>query len=531
MEDCSLYYQLILLVILSFTLIPLYLSIKNGRKSDTNNKHLKISKQLPQPKGSLPLIGHLHLLCNKNMTIARTLGAMADECGPIYSVQLGQQRAIVLSSWEMVKDWIVNNDAVTATRPSMAFSKYTGYNYASFAISPYGKYWRDIRKISTVELLSTKRLEKMKHVRALEIDSCIKQLFNKCDKVEDLLSLDKWFEYTSFNIVLGMIVGKSFSPEMYEESGTLSSRFKKLIGEATYVAGVAVPSDYVSWIEWVDVMGYIRSMKKVHKEIDVIIGHWLDEHVERRKKHEGSYEDADFMDVLLSNLAEGCLMSGYTRETVIKATALILLLTGSESTSITLTWAVSLLINHPKALKKAQEELDNEVGKQRWVEESDITNLPYLQAIVKETFRLYPPSPLTGPREALEDCHIGGHLVEKGNRIIVDIWKLHRDPRVWAGPDEFRPERFLEEHESIDFRGQCFEYLPFSLGRRACPGMNFGLQVVHLMLARLVQGFNIWAEDGGPVDMTEDLGLALPKATPLNAILEARLPLHLYDVL
>lgn len=209
----------------------------------------------------------------------------------------------------------------------------------------------------------------------------------------------------------------------------------------------------------------------------------------------------------------------------------ILLLTGSESTSITLSWAISLLLNHPKALKAAQEELDHQVGKQRWVEESDIANLPYLQAIVKETLRMYPPSPLAGPREAMEDCHIDGHFISKGTRIIVDIWKVHRDPRVWHGPDEFRPERFLNEHGSIDFRGQSYEYIPFSLGRRACPGMNFGLQVVHLTLARLVQGFDIWTDNGGSVDMTEGLGLAMPKAIPLYAILATRLPSELYDAL
>lgn len=327
MEIFTPYWQLILLVILAVTLIPTYHSTRKSIKSI--NKH-KMSKKLPQPPGALPFIGHLHLLSGKK-TIARTLGAMADECGPIFSLRLGQQRVVVLSSWETVKDCFLNNDAVTATRPAMAVSKYFAYNYASFAISPYGKYWRDIRKISTVELLSTKRLEKMKHVRASEVNSCIKHLFKECRKLSDnnnkfqsgKISLCKWFEYTSFNIVIRMIVGKTFSPQSYEENGTFASQFKKLIGKATYVAGVAVPSDFIPSIEWMDVMGYIRSMKDIHKEIDMIIGHWLDEHIQTRKEHQCGCEDTDFMDVLLSNLAEGSVMSGYTRDTVIKATSLV----------------------------------------------------------------------------------------------------------------------------------------------------------------------------------------------------------------
>ncbi|CAO2824466.1 unnamed protein product [Amaranthus hypochondriacus] len=464
---------------------------------------------------------------------------MADECGPIYLLRLGQQRAVVLCSWEMIKECFTNNDAVTATRPNMAFSKHVAYNYASFAMSPYGKYWRDIRKISTVELLSNKRLEQMKHIRNAEINSFIKYLFKECRKhakhntfQSGVISLCKWFEYNSFNIIIRMIVGKTFSPDAYKKNDTLPSRFKKLIGKATYFAGVTIPSDFLTWLEWFDFMGYIKCMKDVHNGVDIIIGHWVDEHIQRRKEYEnGGYEDGDFMDVLLSNIGEGCVMSGYTREIVIKATSLILLLTGSESTSITLSWVVSLLLNHPEALKKAQEELDHNVGKERWVEESDIPNLTYLQAIVKETLRLYPPSPLAGQREASEDCYIDGHLIPKGTRILVDIWKIHRDPRVWSRPNDFRPERFLVENTNIDYKGVCFEYIPFSLGRRACPGMTFGLQVVHLTLARLIQGFDIRAEKSGPIDMSEALGLAMPRKSPLHVILATRMPVEMYDAM
>ena len=142
-------------------------------------------------------------------------------------------------------------------------------------------------------------------------------------------------------------------------------------------------------------------------------------------------------------------------------------------------------------LKAAQEELDLHVGKDKWVEESDIRNLNYLQAIVKETLRLYPPGPVTGLREAMEDCNVGGYYVPKGTRLIINIWKQQRDPRVWSNPFEFKPERFMTTHANVDVRGQNFEYITFSSGRRSCPGLTFGMQVVHLALARLLLGFDI----------------------------------------
>ena len=179
-------------------------------------------------------------------------------------------------------------------------------------------------------------------------------------------------------------------------------------------------------------------------------------------------------------------------------------------------------------LKAAQEELDLHVGKDKWVEESDIRNLNYLQAVVKETLRLYPPGPVTGLREAMEDCNVGGYYVPKGTRLIINIWKLQRDPRVWSNPSEFKPERFMTTHANVDVRGQNFEYIPFSSGRRSCPAIPFGMQVVHLALARLLRGFDIMTVGGAKVDMREGSGLDLPKVDPLNVILKPRLPMELY---
>ncbi|KAF3435940.1 hypothetical protein FNV43_RR23032 [Rhamnella rubrinervis] len=134
------------------------------------------------------------------------------------------------------------------------------------------------------------------------------------------------------------------------------------------------------------------------------------------------------------------------------------------------------------ALKRAQEELDLVVGKERWVEDTDIKNLVYLQAIVKETLRLYPPGPLAAPHEAMEDSNVCGYNVQKGTRLFVNVWKLHRDPNFWPDPEVLLPERFLTSQTGIDASGLHFEFIPFGSGRRACPGINFAFQVIHLTL-------------------------------------------------
>ncbi|XP_026432156.1 cytochrome P450 82C3-like [Papaver somniferum] len=191
-------------------------------------------------------------------------------------------------------------------------------------------------------------------------------------------------------------------------------------------------------------------------------------------------------------------------------------------------WAVGCLVNNPHVLKKAQDELDNHVGKERLVEESDIKDLTYIRAMVKEVMRLYAVSMRLF--ESTEDCAIAGYNVPAGTLLIVNAWKIQRDPRVWSDPLEFRPERFLTSpHKDMNFSGQHFEFAPLGSGRRSCPGTSLGLQMVNMIIARLVHGFGFKPPSSAPVDMTEAVGFAnMVKATPLEVLLTPRLPKELY---
>lgn len=223
------------------------------------------------------------------------------------------------------------------------------------------------------------------------------------------------------------------------------------------------------------------------------------------------------MDVMLSVLNDD--VGGYDADTIIKATCLAMIAGGSDTVMITLTWAISLLLNNLHSLKKVQEELDAQIGKQRHVKEADIANLTYLQAIVKETLRLYPAAPISGPRLFTEDCTVGEYRVPKGTRLILNIWKIQTDPGTWPDPMEFRPERFLSSHKDIDVKDSNFALLPFGGGRRICPGMSFALEMVHFLLARFLHAFEISTMDNLPVDMSEIFGMTNLKATPLEVML------------
>ncbi|EFH59844.1 CYP82G1 [Arabidopsis lyrata subsp. lyrata] len=457
---------------------------------------------IPEPLGALPLFGHLHLLRGKKL-ICKKLAAISEKHGPIFSLKLGSYRLVVASDPKTVKECFTTNDLALATRPNIAFGRYVGYNNASLTLAPYGDYWRELRKIVTVHLFSNQSIEMLGHIRSSELNTFIKHLY-KGSGGTSIVKIDMLFEFLTFNIILRKMVGKRIG---FGEVNSEEWRYKESLKHCEFLAVIPMIGDVIPWLGWLD-FAKISQMKRLFMELDSVNTKWLQEHLKKRSRNEKDQERT-IMDLLLDILPEDIVISGHVRDVIVKATILALTLTGSDSTSITLTWAVSLLLNNPATLKAAQEEIDNCVGKGRWVEESDVQNLKYLQAIVKETHRLYPPAPLTGIREAREDCFVGGYRVEKGTRLLVNIWKLHRDPKIWLDPKTFKPERFMEE--KLQCEKSDFEYIPFGSGRRSCPGINLGLRVVHFVLARLLQGFELRKVSDEPVDMAEGPGLALPK--------------------
>lgn len=180
---------------------------------------------------------------------------------------------------------------------------------------------------------------------------------------------------------------------------------------------------------------------------------------------------------------------------------------------------MTLLLNHPQVLKKAQTEIDRVIGNNRLVDESDIANLPYLRCIINETLRLYPAGPLLVPHEASEDCVIGGYNIPSGTMLIVNQWAIHHDPNVWTDPERFNPERF----EGIEGTRDGYKLMPFGSGRRGCPGEGLAVRVLGMTLGSVIQCFDWERMSEDMLDMTEAPGLTMPKAVPLVAKCKPRL--------
>ncbi|KAE8734977.1 Cytochrome P450 82A3 [Hibiscus syriacus] len=435
-------------VLLALTLLFFYSKLKKS-SSASGGKAAP-----PVAAGAWPLIGHLPLLGGP-LAPHETLGNLADKYGPAYMIRIGVHPALVVNSRDVAKEIFTTNDMVVSSRSKFAAAEHLGYNYAMFGFSPYGQYWREMRKITMLEVLSNHRIDQLKKVFVSEIQGSLKQLYKtwgekKDDSGKVLVEMEKHFADLTLNVILRTVAGKRYNVAAQEDRQVVS-RYRKALRDFFHLSGIFVLGDAVPFLRRMDLGGYEKWMKKTARELDEIADGWLDDHRKGGRWDENKKEK-DFMDVMNSVL-KGASLAGYDADTINKATSLNMILAGSDTTTVTLIWGLSLMLNKPRTLKKAQEELDAHVGRDRLVNESDIGKLVYIQAIVKETLRMYPPAPLSAPRELSESCTIGGYEIPQGTRLIVNLHRIQRDPNVWPEPSEFMPERFLTTHKDVDVRG------------------------------------------------------------------------------
>lgn len=207
----------------------------------------------------------------------------------------------------------------------------------------------------------------------------------------------------------------------------------------------------------------------------------------------------------------------YYTDEIIKGLILVILIGGTDTSAMTMEWTLSLLLNNPTVLQKAQAEIDDQVGPDRLISDSDLVDLPYLHCIINETLRMYPPAPLM-PHESAKDSIVEGYHVPHGTILFVNLWAIQNDPKAWDEPRQFKPERF----DSIKGNRMGYKSMPFGSGRRGCPGETLAIRMVGLTLGALIQCFE-WDRVGANlVGMEEGAGLTMPKAKSLIAKIRPR---------
>ncbi|KAK1412899.1 hypothetical protein QVD17_34488 [Tagetes erecta] len=462
-------------------------------------KSSRVKSHLPPAPFRLPIIGHLHLL---SPITHQAFHKLSTRHGQVFRLFLGSTPCVVVSSPEAAKDILKTHENAFLDRPHNSIVDYFTYGGKGFIFAPYGPYWKSLKKIIMSELLNGKKLDYLYPVRRDETNRFITYLSQKA-KDGKYVELEVELMKLTSNVISRLFMSKRFSQG--DESGDLT----KIITEIAEIAGKFNLSDHIWFCKNLDLQGFGKITQNVHSRYDALMERIILEHEEARKQETRA---KDLLNILL-DISEDESMD---RDKDILGA-------GTDTSAISVEWALAELINHPNIMRKAVEEIDQVVGKNRLVQESDIPDLPYLQAIVKESLRLHPTAPMI-LRLSTQDCTVGGYRIPANTTTLVNVWSLGRDPMVWECPLEFMPERF--EGKPLDVRGQHFNLLPFGSGRRICPGTSLGLLMIHVTLGAMIQCFEWKAGEHGnlaSVDMEEGVGITLPRANPLICVPVVRL--------
>ncbi|KAM7517023.1 hypothetical protein LguiA_006606 [Lonicera macranthoides] len=436
-------------------------------------------KNLPPSPPKLPIIGYFHLL---KAPFPQALNKLSKLYGSIYFIRLGIRPVLVVSDPLAVEDCFTKNDTIFASRPNFASRRKLEYNFTTIGSAPYGHHWRNLRRFSVIEIFSSSRVQTSSNIRAEEINFFTKKMFSiGADLKVDLKS---FFYMLSFNIMMKMLLGNRYFEE--DELDSINNRDKY-----DYVKQIFSPSvasalgDFFPFMKWFTFLGVARKNTSVHKRRDLFAQTLIDTHKRNRSSspREDTGRPKTIIDVMLS-LQE--LEPEFYTDDLIKGFIQTMLVGGTETSAMTMESAATFLILHPNVISKSRDEIDSNVEKSRVINDGDLSKLAYLQCILNETLRLGPTVPILPPREASEDCVVGGFNVQRGTMLLVNTSVLHKDPNLWEDPAMFKPERF----ESCGGEKGVFKFIPFGSGRRQCPGANLAMKLMALALGTLIQCFD-----------------------------------------
>nr|CAB3474553.1 unnamed protein product [Digitaria exilis] len=448
----------------------------------------------PRPR---PVVGNLF---DVQPVRCRCYQEWARKYGPIMTVWLGSEPTVVVSTAELAKEVLKTHDQSLADRQRDRSSERFSRGGMDLIWADYGAHYIKVRKLCNLELFTPRRLEALRPIREDEVTAMVESIYTTVTTPAVLtfpptllegsegkpLVVKNHLSMVAFNNITRLAFGKRF----VNAAGELDEQgreFKSIVTNGIKIGASLSIARYIPWLKW---------LAPVDEQI-------FKEHGDRR---DGSPDKYDLSDDTVIGLLWDMITAG------------------TDTTVISVEWAMAELVKNPRVQEKVQEELDRVVGRDRVLLETDFPNLPYLQALVKESLRLHPPTPLMLPHKASSSVKIAGYDIPKGANVIVNVWAVARDPNVWDNPLEFRPERFLQEN--IDIKGADFRVLPFGAGRRVCPGAQLGINLVASMIGHLLHNFSWRLPEGTrpeDVEMMETPGLVTFMATPLKAVATPRL--------
>ncbi|KAL0314958.1 UNVERIFIED_CONTAM: cytochrome [Sesamum angustifolium] len=407
---------------------------------------------------------------------------------------------LLVSSSSAAEDCFSKNDIIFANRPESIANRIFGYNCTTIGFSPYGNHWRNLRRLTTIQVFSSASLQYSAASRGEETRFLVRKLFQGSDPTGwKKVNMNSFVFELVYNVVMVMVAGKR------------GSVMTNIFGP-TKMLDIC---DYIPLLRWAGFKGMEHNMVNLQKIRDGFLQRLIDEGRKQIGDSSSVEGKKTFVQALLS--MQQAEPEYYTDE-ILKGLILPMFTAGTHTTALTMEWAMSLLLNHPNELGKVKEEIDSIVVPGKLLDDSDLQKLPYLRCVINETLRLYPVGPLLVPHLSSKDCSVGGLDIPAGTTLLVNAWAIQRDPKLWEEPEAFKPERFKGFEGGYD----GLKFLPFGIGRRACPGSGMAMRLMGLALGTFIQCFEWKREGHNLVDLDEFTGITLSKVKPLEALYRPR---------
>ncbi|KAM4109488.1 hypothetical protein ACB094_03G122900 [Castanea mollissima] len=470
----------LLAILLNYWLVPGGFAWRN---------HNQYSPKLNGPSG-WPILGTLP--DQMGALAHRKLADMASSYGAtrLMAFSLGTTRAIISSHPDTAKEILCGSSF--SDRPVKVSARLLMFERA-IGFAPYDNYWRHLRRLAANYMFSPRRISSLEGLRQRVANEMLGGVLKEME-LRGAVELRGILQKGSLSNILESVFGSCVELER-EELGDMVREGYDLIAKYNW-------EDYFP-LRFLDFSGVKRRCHRLAGQVNSVVGKMIKE-----RKRAGEFSSGnDLLSALLSLPMEDQLS-----DTDMVAVLWEMIFRGTDTVAILLEWIMARMVLHQEIQAKAQQEIDTCVENHRHVQDSDIQNLPYLQAIVKEVLRMHPPGPLLSwARLAVHDVHVGKVFVPAGTTAMVNMWAITHDSTIWKDPWAFKPERFIEEDVSI--MGSDLRLAPFGSGRRACPGKALGLATVHLWLGRLLHQYR-WIP-AQPIDLSECLNLSLEMKKPL----------------
>ncbi|KAL1568056.1 trans-cinnamate 4-monooxygenase [Salvia divinorum] len=424
----------------------------------------------------------------------RNLTAYARRFGDIFLLRMGQRNLAVVSSPDLAREVLHAQGVAFGSRPrNLVYDILTGRG-RDMTFSVYGDHWRKMRRVMTAPFFTSKVAEQYRTGWEAEAAAVVEDVKGMAAAG---IVIRKRLQRMMYNNIYRIMFDRRFEGDedpLFVELKMLNGERSRLAQSFDYNYGDFIP------ILRPFLRGYLSLCEQVAKRRSRL---FKDDFIEARKK------------LVSTKASEKCAMDhileaqqkGELNEDNVICIVENINSAGIETTLWGMEWCIAELVNHPEIQTKLRLELDTVLGPGVQITEPDTAKLPYLQAVIKETLRLRMPVPLLVPHMNLQDAKLGGFHIPAESKVLVNAWWLANNPDHWKKPEEFRPERFLEEEAGVEANGNDYRFLPFGVGRRSCPGVLLALPILGITIGRLVQNFELLAPPGqSKIDTSEKAG-------------------------